>query len=253
MRGRLRLLPLASIVIVCSAIAASSPPATTLIIGRAVALTPVSGNYSVTLSAATADLNGDGRPDIVLGANFQSPVVFINNGTATPFANVQGTVLSATDTQQQAYIADIDADGHPDIVAIGFNSPTKLYLNNGTSAPFNGVTGIPIGPSDPSTAAAIGDVDGDGYPDLAVANTNHVASHLYLSGGQKLQGSAVPVPIGTDLGYGQDIKLADVNGDGHLDIIESFTVASTISSDPTGVKIYLNNGTSNPFNGVQPI
>ena len=154
-----------------------------------------------------------------------------------------------------ATLADVNGDGFPDLAIAGFNAPDMVYLNNGTSTPFSGGTGIAVGSSqDVGFKVALGDVNGDGYVDMAVANSNHVPSRLYLTNGAPLtSGSYSTVQIGTDLGYGQDIAIADVNGDGKPDLILTYVIASTTASDPTGIAIYLNNGTGTPFANVTPI
>lgn len=89
---------------------------------------------------------------------------------------------------------------------------------------------------------------------MVVANTNHVPSRLYLTNGAPLtSGTYSTVQIGTDLGYGEASAIADVNGDGKPDIILTYTEPTVPGTDPSGVAIYLNNGTSNPFNGVTPL
>jgi hypothetical protein len=101
---------------------------------------------------------------------------------------------------------------------------------------------------------ALGDVNGDGFVDMAVANTNHVPSRLYLTNGAPLtSGNYSTVQIGTDVGYGQDVKITDVNGDGKPDLILTYTVVETTPTDPSGIAIYLNNGTSDPFSNVTPL
>jgi uncharacterized protein (DUF2141 family) len=150
-------------------------------------------------------------------------------------------------------VADVNADGHPDLAIVGFNSPNLVYLNNGTADPFNGATGIPIGSQDTAYMVAVGDVNGDGFVDMAVANTNHIPSRLYLTNGAPLtSGSYSTIQVGTDLGYGQAAVIADVNGDGKPDLILTYTLAG-VPTDPSGIAIYLNNGTSNPFGNVTPI
>ena len=191
------------------AVAGSSPltPIVQAPVGLSVSVPQGQGPVNA-MNAVVGDLNGDGLPDVVLGVNFASPLLYLNNGTETPFQGVIGSPVAAGDSQQQAFIADVNADGHPDIVAVGFNSPTKIYLNNGTVAPFSGVGGISIGGSDTSTYAAIADVNGDGFPDIAVANTNHIPSRLYLSNGAALTGGSYStVNIGTDLGYAQQVEI----------------------------------------------
>ncbi len=95
-------------------------------------------------------------------------------------------------------------------------------------------------------------MNGDGFPDMAVANTNHVPSRLYLTNGAPLtSGKYSTAQIGTDVGYGQAIEIADVNGDGKLDLILAYITGS--STDPSGIAIYLNNGTSSPFDNVKPL
>jgi FG-GAP-like repeat len=150
-------------------------------------------------------------------------------------------------------MADVNADGHPDLAIAGFNAPNMIYLNNGTSNPFNAVSGIAIGTQDVGYVPAFGDVNGDGFVDMAVANTNHVPSRLYLTQGAPLTSGYSTVQIGTDVGYGQDVRIADVNGDGKPDLILTYIVASTVATDPTGIAIYLNNGTSDPFTNVTPL
>ena len=133
-----------------------------------------------------------------------------------------------TESWGAAVVADVNADGHPDLAIAGFNAPNMIYLNNGTADPFNGVSGIAVGTQDIAYVAALGDVNGDGFPDMAVANSNHVPSRLYLTNGAPLtSGNYSTIQIGTDLGYGQDVQIADVNGDGKPDLILTYIVAET--------------------------
>jgi Bacterial Ig domain/FG-GAP-like repeat len=254
-----------SIVLLCAA-AAGSSPTYTLIIGTGVELGPIQGLPSilglVPVNGLITDLNGDGAPDIVIGINGTSPVVYLNNATTSPFQNVQGALIGPIPrpstpimTWGAAVAADVNNDGHPDLATAGFNAPNMIYLNNGTSNPFNGVSGIAIGTGDVGgVAPAFGDVNGDGFADMAIPNTNHVPSRLYLTNGAPLtSGGYTTVQIGTDVGYGQDALIADLNGDGKPDLILTYIVASTVATDPTGIAIYLNNGTSDPFGNVTPI
>ena len=207
-------------------------------------------------------MNGDGAPDIVIGINGAPPAVYLNNGTANPFENVSGAFVSPRpgpsdpfQTWGGAVVVDANADGRPDLSIAGFNSPNRIYLNNGTATPFNGATGITIGTAaDVGFLQAFGDVNGDGFPDMANANTNHAPSRLYLTQGAPLtSGTYTSLQIGTDLGYGRVTGIADVNGDGRLDVILGYEIGSLGSTDPTGLAIYLNNGTANPFGNVSPL
>jgi hypothetical protein len=260
----LRRLSMLCLAILCTAAGGSSPN-TTLIVGPRVELGLLQGlasNLGVTpVSGLILDLNGDGAPDIVVGIDGGAPAVYLNNGTSNPFQGVPGAFVSpppgpnSPGTSWGApVVADVNADGHPDLAIAGFNAPNMIYLNNGTADPFNGVSGIAVGTQDIAYVAALGDVNGDGFPDMAVANSNHVPSRLYLTNGAPLtSGNYSTIQIGTDLGYGQDVQIADVNGDGKPDLILTYIVAGTSTTDPSGIAIYLNNGTSNPFNNVTPL
>ncbi len=245
-----------------SAIASAGSPTYTLILGARVQLGPIQGapanNAYTGVSGLISDVNGDGRPDIVLGINGNPPVVYLNNGTSNPFENVPGVFVvtpssNGVNTWGAVTLADVNGDGFPDLAIAGFNAPDLIYLNNGTAAPFNGATGTAIGTQDVAENVALGDVNGDGYPDMAVANTNHVASEIYLTNGAPLtSGNYTTVQVGTDLGYGQQALIADVNGDGKPDLILTYTLANS-PTDPSGIAIYLNNGTNSPFANVTPI
>jgi hypothetical protein len=260
----LRRLSMLCLAILCTAAGGSSPNAT-LIVGPRVELGPLQGlasNLGLTpVSGLIVDLNGDGAPDIVVGIDGGAPAVYLNNGTSNPFQGVPGVFVSpppgpnSPGTSWGApVVADVNADGHPDLAIAGFNAPNMIYLNNGTADPFNGVSGIAVGTQDIAYVAALGDVNGDGFPDMAVANSNHVPSRLYLTNGAPLTGGNYStIQIGTDLGYGQDVQIADVNGDGKPDLILTYIVAETSTTDPSGIAIYLNSGTSNPFNNVTPL
>ncbi len=246
-----------------SAVASASSPTYTLILGPRVQLGPIQAVPSnlvySSVSGLIGDVNEDGAPDIVLGINGSPPVVYLNNGTSNPFQNVQGVFVATPPgptvpgiSWGTATLADVNGDGFPDLAIAGFNAPDMIYLNNGTAAPFSGGTGVAIGTQDVANNVALGDVNGDGYPDMAVANTNHVPSRIYLTNGAPLtSGNYTTMQVGTDLGYGQQAVIADVNGDGKPDLILTYTVSTT--GDPSGIAIYLNNGTSSPFSNVTPI
>src|SRR6202451_2047370 len=72
------------------------------------------------------------------------------------------------------------------------------------------------------------------------------------NGAPLTSGGYSTLQVGTDLGYGQAAVIADVNGDGKPDLILTYILAGA-PTDPSGIAIYLNNGTSNPFGNVTPI
>jgi len=129
-------------------------------------------------------MDGDGDLDVVAG-NLSSTVnrLYVNNGSAAPFSGVTGVNISddAHNTTSIA-LADVNADGDIDVVAGNSGGVNRLYLNNGSSTPFTGVSGINITDDAHGTAAVLLDMfDPDADLDLVAAN-NGSPSRLYLNG-----------------------------------------------------------------------
>jgi hypothetical protein len=206
-------------------------------------------DYTQTL--AIGDVDGDGDLDVVTGNFYQQPNrLYLNNGTATPFNGVTGTEIGLdTDYTQAIALGDVDGDGDLDVVAGNASEVNKLYLNNGTTTPFNGVNGTEIGLDTNDTwAIALGDLDGDGDLDLVAGNSGYPweTNKLYLNNGTSTPFSGVTgTAIGADTDPTAAIALGDVDGDGDLDVVVGNGVGYYWEN-----KLYLNNGTSTPFNGV---
>ena len=114
--------------------------------------------------------------------------ILFNHGNGT----FEIQVMYPTDAGPVSIVAgDFNHDGVPDLAAVNWASSTlSVFLNNGngTFAPqVTYATGTPIlshsGESDHPTSVAVGDFDGDGSPDLAVANSQSGTVSVFLNTG----------------------------------------------------------------------
>jgi hypothetical protein len=200
------------------------------------------------------DFTGDGNLDVFIAngfPGFEDHSLYVNDGSDAPFntdnlLNSDEQAVGEAHATRDMVVGDFDGDGHIDFIDGVYNYPVftggqrHLYLNNGSATPFNGVSPIPVDPtgnSDP-WRMAVADMDGDGDLDF-VENSSSTRDglFLYLNNGTANPFAGVSaIEIGPDLGFiNYGIKLADINGDSHIDIV-------------TREFVQLNNGTSDPFN-----
>ncbi|MCA8925870.1 MAG: CRTAC1 family protein, partial [Planctomycetes bacterium] len=175
---------------------------------------------------AFADVDLDGDPDLLLGG----ATLLLNDGTGR-FTRARGCGLSGGG--RGGVFADYDHDGDLDLFVAG-GGPDRLYRNDSTPGKvrFADVTAtVAEGLNDghPSEGAAWGDLNGDGYPDLYVANYELDAQHidtgtpdrLWLSDGRGGLRAAHDLIQQTPLLCGRGVSPCDVDQDGDLDLFVS--------------------------------
>lgn len=201
---------------------------------------------------ALGDMNGDGLLDIVVGSFNEVEHLYLNNGTPDPFHQVVPTDIGSgpPDSTNEIYLVDLDHDGDLDVVAANTNQKgNKIYFNNGTAAPFAAVDHVFLSADRfYSEAMAFGDVDGDGYVDIVVANSDllpdvDAALQLFLNNGSATPFANVTGDVLMASESVGSVAIGDVDGDADLDILAG--VYGPAAS------LLLNNGTSAPFDGVQ--
>jgi len=180
----------------------------------------------ITNGLATADLDLDGFPDLVLGNNGPEDLL-INDGTGH-FVSQAGRRLPAdASSTQDVDLGDVDGDGDLDL-AIANEGANALYLNDGQGF-FTDASSARLDPRPFGTTREVdlGDVDGDGDLDLLYANVDVVVgagqsqNRLYLNDGQGFFTDASDGRLPADARRSFDADLYDVDLDGDLDVVSS--------------------------------
>jgi hypothetical protein len=196
------------------------------------ALSVPSGNY--ILGPSIADLNGDGKPEVIVacqGSNIIS--VYTNSSTVghISFSNETSIIAPSGGSPFKAVVADIDGDGKPDIVAANsYLNTVSVYLNTTpTGGTISFASDVDFTTGNFPEGVAIGDIDGDGKPDLVVANSTDNTLSLFRNT-STVGNLSFATQLTVNSGYSAyDLVIADLDGDGKPDIAVDDQFNNTVS------------------------
>jgi PBP1b-binding outer membrane lipoprotein LpoB len=179
--------------------------------------TPVYGGLR---SVTVGDLNGDGKPDFIVGSAYGFLQVYLNNGDGTFTAGQSMYILQPNPNGSVGFgvIADLNGDGNADYVVTDNQSgATDIFWGNGDGT----FQTTPLILPNNANSIAVADLNGDGKLDLlAVENGTPNQLLVYLNTG----GGSFSAPTrystgGTQWNGWTAVTTADMNGDGKLDVV----------------------------------
>lgn len=151
------------------------------------------------------DFNGDGLPDLAVGYTNGSIAILTNDGTGTLRFS---TSFSPNGGARLLAAADINGENKLDLVAAGPYVSVCINNGDGSFTPTN-IFGTFLS----STALAVGDLNQDGRPDVAVASINQALAILL----SRTNGGFMPATIIS--GSYHTLAAADLDGNSRADLI----------------------------------
>jgi len=197
------------------------------------AVTYIAGLYAI--SVAIADVNGDGKPDLLVATNYlkcNGGLCETSGEVGVLLGNGNGTFRSAVTYDcggrypYSLTVADLNGDGKLDLVTADSWSATAGVLMGNGDGTFQAAVTYSSGetPVAAISSVAVADVDGDGHPDLLLTiqsmgsnGNNGGAVSVLLGNGDGTFQAAVEYASGGYQTLG--VAVGDVNGDGRPDVL----------------------------------
>ena len=179
------------------------------------------------IAVQAADYDGDGLTDLaIVSATAQGLRIFKGQGngaftqvmTAETGGSVPGSFINATAI---APPVDLDGNGTLDLV-VAHAAGVRIFLGNGDGT-FRDGGGV--GTANAASAVAIGDLNGDGIPDIASVESSHGALIVDFAVGNGTFATQTIATIGTDL---TDVVIADIDSDGRADLLVAHEGGGTV-------------------------
>ncbi len=186
----------------------------------------VSGESFYTFSCALGDVDGDGDLDLAATSGesyFGDPDhhrVYLND--AGTLEAMPSWVAADLGFALDAFWDDVDADGDLDLAFCGILSPNRVYRNDQTTG--GGLLTTPTWESTDSpqngNTTAFGDWNGDGYPELAVADNDQLGGPGRFKVYPNTSGDLATTPSWQSAtgGYGSHVSWQDLDLDGDSDL-----------------------------------
>ncbi|MBX2956962.1 MAG: VCBS repeat-containing protein [Cyclobacteriaceae bacterium] len=185
---------------------------------------------SLPNSVAISDLDGDGKADLAVANTGSSVSVFRNLGSPGTINYAAKVDFTANSQANWVATGDLDGDNKSDL-AIGYEFGTAVSVFRNLSSPgnINYAAKVDFTTGDRPYSVAIGDLDGDGKPDLAVSNENSFSvSVLRNTGSSGTISYAAKVDFATGASP-YSVAIGDQDGDGKSDLVAANYVSNTVS------------------------
>ena len=209
-----------------------------LLLGMATAEPPrfqehlIGAGYTYSFGIATADIDGDGDLDITSADALPNNSLYWYENKGNAIFQKHFVQRDDPERLERHAIADIDQDGHPDIVIVKNLFGDVLWFRN-PGTPTDGNLwqrnvichqGL-IGAYD----VAVGDFDGDGDPDVAASSWRLSNNYVWFENdGTPADGPWKMRVIDDEIAETRNIRAGDIDGDGDLDLACTARVANLV-------------------------
>jgi hypothetical protein len=179
------------------------------------------------------DVNGDGNADIVTtNLEGNNVTVLLGNGKGG-FEQPAGSPFASGDSPFDLTIGDVNGDGNEDLAVVNSPSSTAegtgkdgltVLLGNGKGG-FTMLAASPFETGKTPNRVAIGDINGDGFADIAVSSPEGSNITLFLMSSKGVAShSKIPMSGGP-----KGLAIRDLNGDGKADIVVTNSNNNSVS------------------------